>query len=355
MKLWLNNTYLRYFPKFILAICATVTIIIYPTEFATGVKEGIKLLGESIIPALFPFMVISSYIAESPVTQLIFNLIDRPSKKLFNTPGIGLIAPITGMLGGYPIGAQAVARLLENKRISEDEAHRLICWSVNPSPTFVITLLGKFLIGNTGAGVIMYISNILSSVTVGLFLRFLGSNNEVMHLEKKCTDNKNALFINAVASSCKAMLSICGWVLLFSAFSRGINTLITNHTISVFFKAVAEVTIGCTTAVQEGLSLPVICAVIGFGGFAVIFQIAPYLEKCCFKLKYFICWRLVNAALSAFFCSKLIALFPNAVSSSTYLLNGYAPSIAHTPLASIILLFTCILLIFEVDNKRKIC
>ena len=163
------------------------------------------------------------------------------------------------------------------------------------------------------------------------------------------------MFINAVAFSCKAMLSICGWVLLFSAFSRGINSFIHNHTVSVFFKAVAEVTVGSTTAVQEGLSLPVIGAITGFGGLAVIFQIAPYLEKCSFKLKYFICWRLVNAALSAFYCLKLVALFPNTVSSSTYLFNSYTPSIAHTPLASIILLLTCILLVFEVDNKRKIC
>jgi sporulation integral membrane protein YlbJ len=355
MKLQIRNLYLKHLPGFIIALCAIATIILYPTEFATGVKSGIKLLGESIIPALFPFMVLSSYIAESPATQLIFNLLHKPSKKLFNIPGIGLIAPLTGMLGGYPVGAQAVSRLFEANLISKNEAHRLICWSVNPGPTFVITLLGRFLIGNSSAGYIMYASNLLSSLTIGLFLRFLGNEAEAIHFEKRQTENKGGFFISAVASSCKAMISICGWVILFSAFSRGINSFIGDRTVSVLFRTVAEVTIGCTTAIQEGFSLPVICAITGFGGFAVIFQIMPYLEACGLKLKYFICCRLVNAALSAFYCSKLIELFPGAVSSSAYISSSYAPSLAHTPLASVFLLLTCILLIFEVDNKRKIC
>ncbi len=354
MKMRHNSFYIRHIPAIILALFSSAAIIIYPTEFATGVKAGITLLGESVIPALFPFMVLSTYLADNPVTQTFFSLLHKFSKKVFNVSGVSLIAPVTGMLGGYPIGAQAVARLFEGNLISQDEAHRLLCWSINPSPTFVITFLGKFLLGNIACGTIMYASNILASLTIGVFVRFLGSNDKDVAFKRHYVDKKN-IFVNAVATSCKAMLSICGWVLLFSAFSNGINNLIRSEAISTFLKTVSEVSVGCNTAVQEGLSLPIICAIIGFGGFAVIFQIAPYLERCNFKLKYFICLRLIIASLSAFYCTKLIALFPNAVSTFENLTQNYSPAISHTPLTSIILIFTCILLVFEVDNKRKIC
>ncbi len=354
MKSQRKAFYIRHFSKIILALCAGATIIIYPTEFANGVKNGIALCGESVIPALFPFMVISTYLADNPAMQEIFSLFHKFSKKLFNISGVGLVAPITGMLGGYPIGAQAVARLFEGNLISQDDAHRLLCWSINPSPTFVITFIGKFLIGNTISGAIIYASNILASLTIGIFVRFLADSDEEIVFTKRHIERRN-IFVNSVAVSCKAMLFICGWVLLFSAFSNGVNSLIKNEAINIFLKTISEVSVGCNVAVQEGLSLPVICALIGFGGFAVIFQIAPYLEKCNFKLKYFICWRLIIASLSAFYCTRLIALFPNAVFTLQNLTHSYSPEITHTPIISIILIFTCTLLVFEVDNKRKIC
>lgn len=354
MKMWRNSFYIKRVPAIIFALCSACAVIIYPTEFATGVKNGITLLGESIIPALFPFMVLSTYLADNPATQKIFNLFHKFSKKLFNVNGEGLIAPVSGMLGGYPIGAQVISHLFESKQISQNEAHRLLCWSINPSPTFVITFLGKFMMNNTVCGALMYASNLLATLTIGVLVRFLGSDDEVVAFKSCCSDKKN-IFINAVGTSCKSMLSICGWVLLFSAFSNGINSLIKNETVSIFIKTVSEVSIGCNIAVQEGLSVPLICALIGFGGFAVIFQIAPYLEKCNFKLKYFICCRVIIASLSAFYCTRLIALFPNAVPTFGYLSQTHSPTISHTPLTSIILILTCILLIFEVDNKRKIC
>ncbi len=346
--------YFKQLPKLLFALCCAAAIVVFPAEFTAGVKDGILLLGNSLIPALFPFMVVSTYLADSPATQMLFKALDRPAAKLFNIRGAGLVAPITGMLGGYPIGAQATARLFESNQISKAEAHRLLSWSVNPSPTFVITVLGRFLMGNTGAGAIMYISNILASFTIGIFARFLGKNDELTTPTQKLADQKN-IFISSVAVASKAMLSICGWVLLFSAFSSGINSLVRFKSVSSFLKTVCEVTIGSSTAIQEGFSLPVVCAITGFGGLAVIFQLAPYLEKCDYKLKYFICWRLINAALSGFYCSKLIILFPCAVTTFENAFNGYLPHIAHTPVASIILIITCILLIFEVDNKRKLC
>ena len=54
MKTGRNYFYIRHIPAIILALLSAAAIIIYPTEFATGAKNGLALLGESVIPALFP-------------------------------------------------------------------------------------------------------------------------------------------------------------------------------------------------------------------------------------------------------------------------------------------------------------
>lgn len=342
-------------PKAICLLICLITTIIFPTEIANGVRDGLLLLGDSLIPALFPFMVLASYLADSPLFYLSAHILHKPSKRLFNVSGTGLITVILGMLGGYPIGAKLTSQLYENGYLSKSDTHRLLCWCINPSPSFVITAVGTFMLRNTKSGILLYCANILASFTIGLAVRFLVFKERDNNPVTKYIEQRN-VFISAVASASKAMLSICGWVLLFSAIAAGLECIIHYERVTLFIKTISEVTTGCRFAACDGFSLPVICAVTGFGGFAVIFQIAPYLEKCNFSLKQFICWRIINGALSAFYCSVFIKIFPDTVSTIYSFNAGEAVyNISHSPVAAIILMLTCILLILEVDNKRKLC
>ena len=346
----------KHLPKITLIAVSLIELLVFPTEIGNGVKAGLTLLGESIIPALFPFMILSTYISFSPYSRTLSRLFNKPARKLFNVDGAGLTAVISGILGGYPIGAKTVSDFYTMNVLSKEDSHRLLSWCVNPSPSFVITAIGTFMLNNKKSGIIMYSSILLASLTIGIAVRFTGKNSSLPenYSLAQITDNKN-IFINSVASGSKAMLSICGWVLVFSAATAGVDCLCPNERVSLFIKALSEVTTGCKSVAATNFPLPLICAIIGFGGFAVIFQIAPYLQKCGYDLKLFICWRALTGALSAFYCSQIIRLFPDEQSvSQIILLSGKSYAFSHSITASIILIFTCIVLILEVDNKRKV-
>ncbi|MBE6800880.1 MAG: hypothetical protein E7529_06710, partial [Ruminococcaceae bacterium] len=56
----------------LIIVCAIgACLIIYPKSTAQGIKNGFLLLGNNLIPALFPFMVLSSYISGSTIAEII--------------------------------------------------------------------------------------------------------------------------------------------------------------------------------------------------------------------------------------------------------------------------------------------
>ncbi len=340
---------------YIAAFICLVGLILYPEEIAISLKNGMLLLYNTIIPSLFPFMIVSLYISQSPLTHRLAEYTDKFSNKLFGISSKGLSAVLLGFCGGYPIGAKITSEYFQSGAVSESEAHKLLCWCVNPAPAFVITAVGRFMLGSTQAGVLMYICVILSSLTIGIFLKLAGKQNDVIQHNSPSVDSKN-IFVNSVASGSGSMLSICGWVLTFSCISGGIDVFIKNESANLFIKTVLEVTTGCKNAVTCSLPIPLVCAVISFGGLAVIFQVAPYLEKCNFSIKLFISLRALNSALSAFYCSFILKIFKNSISVYSVIeIGNKSISLSHSITATVILIITCIVLILEVDYGKKMC
>ncbi len=328
----------------------------YPTEIADGIRNGLLLLGENIIPSLFPFMVLSGYVRGSTATDFAANHLHKISNIFFRVNSYGLIAVIMGLLGGYPIGAKTTAEFLRDGKLSLKEAQRVMLWCVNPGPSFVITSVGTFMAGSYARGIIMYLSCVLTSLSIGFFYGILCRFAKVESQPAKTfpiTDKH--LFIKAVTDGSRGMLSICGWVLIFCGASSFADTVINSSALNLFIKCLSEVTLGCKTGIENNLSLPLICAILGFGGFAVIAQVTPYLEACQVKLKTFICWRIIYGAASAFYCSRLLYFFPQYSSAFACESSKINIGISYNLPVAAILILMCFVLVLEVDNHRKMC
>lgn len=340
----------------LIIVCSiAVCLIIYPEDTANGIKNGFFLLGNSLIPALFPFMVLSSYISQSNIAELLCKLVEKPFKYIFKTSAYGFIPFVLGLLGGYPIGAKTVAEFYKDRKISENDAQRLLYWCINPSPAFAVTAVGTFMLNNTKAGFVLYFACVLASLTVGFLCRFIG-NGEIQEIKRTQKSLNKNIFVKSVSKGSEAMFSVSGWVLTFCVLSALCQSLKLPHTLTLIIKSVGEVTTGCENAVLSGLSLPVIAGILGFGGFAVICQCATYSTVCQTELKNLLCSRLINASLSAIYCSLLLKIFPQCEEVSVVLgSQNTSFTLYHSIGASIILLTMCILLILEVDNRKKVC
>lgn len=347
--------FINYIPLGVIALICLWGFLFHPEKIANGVFNGLLLTGEKVIPSLFPFMVFASCISKTQLFHLISQKTEKITRKLFKISGVGFSCIVLGFLGGYPVGAKAVSDMRTKKLISENEARRLFCWCTNPSPAFVISAVGVFMLSSYQSGIILYASTLLSAFVIGFFTRFFADKKEGNGDFLSFSPQKG-IFIDSVSETGETTLGICGWLLTFCAISSLVEVIIPSEGATTFIKCISEVTSGCENAANEALPLPVVSAILGFGGFAVILQIITYMKKCKMPLRIFICIKIINGALNAFFCSVLMKLFPRSIEvSATITAGSLIFPISHSVITAVILLIMCIVFIFEVDNKRKMC
>ncbi len=335
------------------AVIFCVIILTHPQIASLGVKKGLRLLGENLIPSLFPFMILSGYISKSPATDFFAKKLERITQKHLHVNAYSIIAFILGCTGGYPIGAKTITEFKARGYISESEASRLFYWCINPGISFVITAVGTFMLGNSMSGVIIYLSCLLSSIFLGVFSTFACKATPLTPKPDSPHHLKDHIFIKSVSSAVETTFSICGWVLFFSTICELCNNLLHNESLKLFFNSVAEVTMGSKTGIENALPLPVICAIISFGGLAVASQISPQLSECGVPIKIYLGWRIAGGALSAFICSQLLHLFPQCVTVSATQTPSH--TLTEGVPAALFMVLMCVVLIFEVDNRRKLC
>lgn len=63
--------------------------------------------------------------------------------------GIGGYAFIMGIISGYPVGAKIVTEFRKNGNCSRAEAERLLSFTNNSGPLFIIGTIGVSMFGNT--------------------------------------------------------------------------------------------------------------------------------------------------------------------------------------------------------------
>ena len=105
-----------------------------------GAADGIELCVRTVIPALFPFFVLSSALLHGAVP---FHVLEKAAVSVYGLPrGTGsLVLPC--FLGGYPVGAQSVHQMYTEGLLAKSEAERLLAFCNNAGPAFVFGVIGQ--------------------------------------------------------------------------------------------------------------------------------------------------------------------------------------------------------------------
>lgn len=122
-------------------------------EAAQAVRDGLALCAGSVIPALFPFLAVSGLLTAldagaSPALG--------PLARLLGCSRAGARAFLLGLTGSYPVGARTVAQLYRRGGISRREACRLLLFSNNCGPAFILGVAGLGCFGSLRAGVLLW-------------------------------------------------------------------------------------------------------------------------------------------------------------------------------------------------------
>ncbi len=305
------------------SIAAFIIFLSFSDVAIEYMKKGLELCAGSVIPSLFPFMVISELIVKSPLSYRIGGILKYPMKLLFGICEAGSCALILGMLCGFPIGARTAASMYDSGSISRDEFERLLCFCNNPGSAFVISAVGISLFGNKQVGILLYCCVILSSLTVGIFVNILYSKRKSAHTVRAYNSMQSAdavtVFTSSVTSSAISMLTVCAYVVFFSAFIGCIAAILHNiglpDSVSTIIFGFFEMTSGVSAAASsQGVrSALILCALFtAWSGMSVHCQIITICSGRGLSFgKYFIS-KAAQGIICAFFMGiSLGFLFPD--------------------------------------------
>jgi len=244
-----------------------LVLILFGKKAVQGASEGVEICIKTVIPSLFPFFVLSVLMNGSVGHWAML----APVGKAFHIPDGAETILVTGLLGGYPVGARTVAEAVSQGQLDIREANRMLMFCSQPGPAFLFGVVSS-LFPRRGSVWGLWAILLLSAWLVSCFTSGTG-------LERTAAFQKNDVSLpQALRSSLTIMAEVCGWVVLFRI---GIHIFMDSSLLHRFplggslLAGVLELTNGCLLLSQissEELRFVLCSAFLSFGGLCVLMQ-----------------------------------------------------------------------------------
>ncbi|MCD8088603.1 MAG: hypothetical protein LUE22_08530 [Oscillospiraceae bacterium] len=257
-------------------------LVLFSGEAAEGARQGLSVCAATLIPSLLPFFVLANLLAAMGLPELLGHMAGGVMEGLFHISPAGAQAVFLGLSGGYPLGASVVAELRRSERVTKSEGERLLAFCNNSGPAFIIGAAGG-IFQSPRIGLLLYATHVLAAVTVGLLFR----GNEAEPPTPAAPSpleplSFSAAFPAAVAKAVGSTMTVCGYVVLFSAL---LNLLTPLALLPPLLRAIATgfLELGSGVAALAGLTptpdtLAVTAFMLGWGGISVHCQTLGVLD-----------------------------------------------------------------------------
>ena len=322
-----------------------ITALLFSKECSKGAENGIGLCLSTLVPSLFPFMVLASYITDSGLAEKIGRHLSWLTKPLFGLDGCFASAIILSLVGGYPVGAKTVNSLYKKGAASESECKRAGLFLVCSGPGFLVNFIGAQLYSSIEVGFIIFAAQCISVFILGFALKFVyrnkvddNSNSEILI----STPQKGDALVKSVLDGARGMFAICAFVVLFSAFTEILCSHITDENIQKPF-----------WILTKDLPIELVAFSAGFGVLCVHFQIFSALGNIKVnKMLFFFC-RILQGFITALFTHlgiKLFSVTTDVFSTSTVENFSF---FGGTALSGAALLFTALCFLYSLKNYKQ--
>ncbi|MCL2857253.1 MAG: hypothetical protein FWE19_05990 [Oscillospiraceae bacterium] len=328
-------------------------------DIAAGVMQGLRISGTVLIPALFPFMVFSSFLVLSGGARIISVPLSLITKYVFRLPGQHGVVVLASLIGGYPVGGKMISTLLEQGMIDRSTAERMLGFCYGPSPSFMISAVGAGMLFDIRLGALLFAAQIVASALVGVIFSLKAPQPAKEKASIK-TGGVVSAFVVAVNGASSAMINMCAFAVLFSGLLYLIKgsgaieflaaaTRLSPDFIGALSAGLLEVTSGSAyAAVLGGQARIVLIAVFGaWGGLSAIFQVVSLFGKTHLSWRYFLVGRVLHCIFAAALSLAFYRLLYAAMSAVPTILHSAMP-VMHSDnrdwVAAVCLLVMCAIL-----------
>ena len=373
MKYYLKNIKnLKNSLPLIIMIFILIGIISNTSVASLGAHKGILYCVNTLIPSLFIFMIFTSFIVNSGATQNLSKILNPVTKFLFYLPGCTAPIIILSLIGGYPVGARGAKSLYESKEINTEQLNRLMTFSVNAGPAFIIEIVGNILLKNYKLGCLIFFVQVVLSLSIGIISGILARQKNLnFYFNENVSKNKKPNISDSLIKSCsdtsKSIIVMSALIVVFYTLIEILkSSLLTKDILNHFFTSndsinnfrtifisILEMTSGCNEVIYKSAPTGIIFFAVGFGGICAHLQIKSIFGEDDFNFIKFTVYRLLNGLLTVLFVPMVMNIFPYY--SPTFLNTAQTPqiSLSCTNLGSVLLVILALYFVICVNYKTK--
>ncbi len=310
-------------------LCSFIAcLILFSTTNIKAAKIGLELWATTVVPSLFPFLFATELLSKTKIVSYLGKLLNKIMRPLFNIPGEGAFAFVMGLISGYPVGAKIVTDFRNKGICSQDEGNRMLAFTNNSGPLFIIGTVGVSLFANKSIGLLLFVTHLMACITVGIILKIFSPQKHIDNKINIC-NTKNNSSSNAIST----ILMIGSFVVIFSVVISILKELHILDLLSNFITpALSFLGIDSSFAIPilsgiieltNGISLVstihlknistniIICAfLLGFGGISVCLQVYSIISKSDLSIKTYIIGKFLQGLFAAIYTFLALHYIP---------------------------------------------
>lgn len=297
--------------KYSFILTLTVCILLFPELSAPAIRSGISLCITRVIPAIFPFLVLSGMISRSSAAFVAEDICAPAVRRMFGLPKCAATVLFTGYLCGFPVGAKTAADMFRAGRLTKKQTEYLLMFCNNTGPSFVIGAVGIDILLSVRLGIALYVFQVLSSILCGIILKSTvpRTESETSAPEKRePTPRFSSLLCSSVLSGVRSLTAICGFVIFFAFIVSLIELPVRSFTdrpeIISALSGVFELTRGIYSleGVNAKAAFVIAGGLISWSGFSVHFQTAALLSQSGLSMRRYIIGKALCCAVNLSLC-----------------------------------------------------
>jgi len=282
-----------------LSLCLGILLfLLYPEVVNRGAKTGLLLWFHTVLPALLPFMILSTFMVKENITGVVSRVAAPVFCRLFGVSRAGCYPVVIGFLSGYPVGARTVAQVYGQGMITREEAQYILSFCNNASPMFMLEYIGLECMNLRVPAqlcALLYLSALLNALWARIGNRYHFTDRE----EKGETGisrrrgNWIASLDESILDAFVVIAKVGGYMLLFSILALWMeNVLPVGDVIKYIGIGVLEITTGgalfARLTMAQWLQGGVFLGLCAFGGLSSVAQTASVLSDTDLSVKRYV-------------------------------------------------------------------
>lgn len=305
---------------------ALVLLLLFPEPVIMATRTGILAWADKVVPALFPFLVLTSLMTHYQLPQMLGKLLAPVFKNVLHISPITFFIMFMSTLSGNPSGARLAKEYYDEGALTKQEFRGLLYFSNFASPLFIIGTTGVVLYESQRVGYLLLVAHLMGSLAVfiGCYPLLKSKNSDRVQVIRFPKEPFSQLLLSAIEQATATLVRIGGIIVFFYIMTEVMQlvqlyellenllapllNILNIDNAGPLFSGMMEFTQGVFKLSSHNaplnLRLAITAFIISFAGLSVHTQVLMFAKGSDFKYRTYVLYRTLHGWGSA-----LIVLF----------------------------------------------